>query len=234
MKNSNLVVQSNALIEAHHKQTYTVQELRTVLWMISEIHKEDFFKKNIYKHQAIEISAQKYAKLIGISVKNIYRDAKKIANELGSKRFTIMLTNGWINLGWISSMEYKCKEGIIKILVSPDLLPFIIQLKQYTAFRLEHILSLSSSHAIKMYQLLVQYRKIGQRIINIIDLRAILGIHKKKSYEEYKNLKKRVLEIAKREINQKTNLNINFFEIKKERKVEAIKFKIENKLKEST
>src|SRR5436190_17366379 len=128
----NLVVQANALIEAHYKQTYTVQELRTVLWMISEVHKDDYFKPQKYEHKSIEISAKRYSELMGISVKNVYRDAEKIANELGSKRFTIRTPDGWINLGWISSMEYKHAEGTIRVLVAPDLLPYIVRLKQYT------------------------------------------------------------------------------------------------------
>lgn len=222
----NLVVQSNSLIEAHYKQTYTVQELRTVLWVISEIHKKDFFNPKKYEHTSIEISTKQYAELMGISVKNVYRDAEKIADELGSKRFTMKTRNGWINLGWISSMEYKHMEGIIRVTISPDLLPYIIDLKQYTSFRLENILNLGSSHAIKLYQLLVQYKKIGERVINLDDLRSILGISDTKSYFAYKSIKQRILEISKREINDKTDLNISYAEIKRGRKVESIKFKI--------
>jgi plasmid replication initiation protein len=222
----NLVVQSNSLIEANYKQTYTVQELRTVLWMISEIHREGYFNPKKYEQKSIEISVHRYAELMGISVKNVYRDAEKIANSLGSKRFTIRTSNGWINLGWISSMEYKHKEGMIRILVSPDLLPYIIELKQYTSFRLENILSLGSSHAIKLYQLLAQYKAIGERTITLDDLRSILGISNSKSYSEYKNLKKRILEVSKREINEHTDLTMSYSEVKKGRKVESIKFKI--------
>lgn len=224
----------NALIEAHYKQTYTVQELRTVLWMISEIHKEDHFKPQKYEHKSIEISAKRYADLMGISVKNVYRDAEKIANDLGSKRFTIRTSDGWINLGWISSMEYKHTEGMIKVLVAPDLLPYIIGLKQYTSFRLENILSLGSSHAIKLYQLLIQYKKIGERTVSLDDLRSILGISNSKSYLAYKGIKQRILEISKREINEKTDLTISYSEIKKGRKVDSVKFKITQKEKVET
>lgn len=227
----NLVIQANALIEAHYKQTYTVQELRTVLWLISEIHKEDYFLPQKYEHKPIEISVKRYAELMGISVKNVYRDAEKIADDLGSKRFTIRTSNGWVNLGWISSMEYKHVEGVIKVLVAPDLLPYIIDLKQYTSFRLENILNLGSSHAIKLYQLLVQYKKIGERTIGLDDLRSILGISNTKSYSAYKSLKQRILEISKREINEKTDLIISYSEIKQVRKVAAIKFKITQKKK---
>lgn len=233
-KNTNLVVQSSALIEAHYKQTYTVQELRTVLWMISEIHKEDYFNPKKYEHKAIGISAKQYADLMGISVKNVYRDAEKIADTLGSKRFTIQTEDGWINLGWISSMQYKHTEGMINVLVDPNLLPYIIDLKKYTSFRLENVLNLNSSHAIKIYQLLVHCLWQGEKTIALDDLRSVLGISNSKSYLAYKGVKQRVLEISKREINEKTDLNISYSEIKKGRKVEAIKFKITQKAQQET
>jgi len=230
VKSNLLVVQSNSLIEAHYKQTYTVQELRTVLWVISEIHKEDYFSENEYKHKVIQISAKKYAELMNISVKNIYRDAEKIASSLGSKRFTIKTEKGWINIGWISSMEYKHGEGIIEVLIAPAILPYILELKgSHTSFRLENILNLGSSHAIKLYQLLTRYSLNKEKIIELDDLRSILGLSNSTSYLEYKNIKRRILEISKKEINDKTDLLIDYFEIKNGRKVESIKFKIGRK-----
>lgn len=236
MEKNLVVAQSNALIEAHYKQTYTVQELRTVLWMISEIHKEDFFKPQKYEHKSIVISVRRYAELMGINVDNVYRDAKKIADDLGSKRFTIRTPTGWINLGWISSMEYKQGEGTIRVLVSPDLLPYIIDLKKngnFTSFLLENILHLGSAHAIKIYQLLKQVIWKGDgRVIGLDELRSILGVSNTKSYFAYKSIKQRILEVAKREINEKTDLTISYSEIKKGRKVEAIQFKITQKAKQ--
>jgi plasmid replication initiation protein len=225
-----LVVQSNILIEARYKQTYTVQELRTVLWVISEIHKKCFFGKNQqYEHKVIEISVKKYAEIMGIEVDNVYRDAQKIADGLGSKRFTIKTPTGWINLGWISSMEYIRGSGIIRVLIAPDLIPYIMALKPYTAFKLENILSLNSSHAIKIYQLLVQYKISGERVISIDELRSILGIADMKAYKSYGAIKRRILEISKNEINTKTDINISYTENKPHKKVESIKFKITEK-----
>jgi len=200
-----------------------------------EIEKLRKAARNVGRHgMRIEISAKQYAYLMGISVKNVYRDAEKIADTLGSKRFTIQTEDGWINLGWISSMKYKHTEGMINVLVDPNLLPYIIDLKKYTSFRLENVLNLNSSHAIKIYQLLVHCMWQGERTISLKDLRSVLGISNTKSYLAYKGVKQRVLEISKREINEKTDLNISYSEIKKGRKVEAIKFKITKKPKSNT
>jgi plasmid replication initiation protein len=232
----NLVVQANTLIEAHYRQTYTVQEQRTVLWIISEIHREDRFLTKKYEHKSIKISAKKYAEMMDISVDNVYRDAKKIADNLGSKRFTINTPTGWINLGWISSMEYKHGEGIIEVLIAPGILPYIIELKEgnHTSFQLENILYLQSSHAIKLYQLLVQRKGLGNREIALDEFRSLLGIENTKTYNSYGKIKEKILEVSKREINQKTDLTISYSEMKKGRKVEAIKFKITQKITQET
>lgn len=231
----NKVYQSNALIQAHYKQEYSVQEQRTILWIISEVHKEAYFLKKIhvgnftFEHKVLRISAQKYADIMNIDVKNVYRDAKKISKQLMEKVITIQNEKGWEMFHWVSSMKYIQNEAKIEVMLSENILPHIIDLKNYTEFKLENILHLHSTHAIKIYQLLAQYKKLGDRIISVDELRSILGIVNIKSYKAYGSVKQRILDISEREINAKTDLNISYSEIKKGRKVEAIKFKISQK-----
>jgi plasmid replication initiation protein len=234
---NNIVYQENKLIEAHYKQEYTVQEQRTVLWLISEIHKQYYFcakDQKSFKNGTLRISAQNYANMMGVSVKNIYRDAQKIGKQLMEKVLTIESDTGWKMFHWVASMEYLKNDGIIEVLLSPTIIPYIVELKNYTGFKLENILYLKSSHAIKIYQLLSQYKKIGERIISLNDFRSILGISKLKTYQSYGALKQKILELAKREINKKTDISFSYSEIKKSRKVEAIKFKITSKLQSKT
>ena len=233
--NNSVVVQSNKLIEAHYKQEYTIQEQRVILWVISQIHKEDYVGKD-YEHKIMKISAMKYAEIIGVTTDVIYREAQKIGDALMQKVIKIDTDEGWKMFHWIETMEYKKGEGIIEILIAPTIIPYIIDLKeQFTIFNLENILPLQSTHAIKLYQLLAQYKAIGERIIAVDDLRSMLGLNEIESYSMYKNLKRRVLEISKREINAKTNITFSYEELKKQgRKVVAIQFKITPKPQEKT
>lgn len=227
-KNNLVVVQSNKLIESHYKQEYTVQEQRTVLWIIGKIHKEDFVYHKNNELKEIKISASEYASLMDIPVKNVYRDAEKIGESLMEKVLKIEETDKWLLVHWVSSMRYE--NGIITIKIHPDLIPYLVDLKEkFTAFKLENILYLNSSHAIKIYQLLAQYKKIGEREITLDALRSILGISELKAYSAYGSIKRRILEISKREINEKTDLTVSYKEIKAGRKVIAIKFKITKK-----
>ena len=159
---NNVVVQSNKLIEAHYKQEYAIQKQRIILWVVSEIHKEDYVDNN-YEHKVIQISAMKYADLIGVTTDVIYREAQKIGDALMQKVIKVETNEGWKMFHWIETMEYKRGEGIIEILISPTIIPYIIDLKeQFTIFNLENILPLQSTHAIKIYQLLAQYESNRQ------------------------------------------------------------------------
>lgn len=225
----NVVAQSNALISAHYKQNYTIQEQRTVLWVISEIHKEDYFNGQ-YKNKSIRISSQKYAEIMGISVKNVYRDAKEIGERLMSKVLKLETEKGWEMFHWFSSMEYIKTEAVIDVVVSNKVIPHIIDLKSnFTKFKLNNILFLNSSYAIKLYQILAQFKSLGVRTIQLDDLRSMLGIELLKTYQLYGKIKSKILEISKKEINKNTDLTISYIEIKKGRKVDSIKFTITDK-----
>lgn len=232
-KNTQIVVQSNKLIEAHYKQEYTIQEQRTVLWLIGKVHKEDYIYRQKNELKELIISAAEYADLMGIPVKHVYRDAKKIGESLMEKVLAIKEENGWLLVHWVSSMRYE--NGIINIKIHPDLIPYLIDLKEkFTSFKLENILYLNSSYAIKIYQLLAQYKEIGKREITLENLRSMLGIGDKKIYRFYGDIRRKILDISKREINTKTDLSFSYKPIKQSRKVVAIQFKITSKEEEKT
>ena len=234
-----IVVQSNKLVEAHYKQQYTVQEQRMVLWVISEINKEDCYARNEkqkYKHKEITISAQKYAELMDITVDDVYKRAKEIGDNLMQKVLTINTTDGgWKMFHWMEVMEYVKATASIRVSISSEIIPYIIELKEkFTQFRLENILYLRSAHAIKLYQILAQYKTAKKRDITVRELRNMLGINEEKSYEQFGHIKERILEISKREINEKTDLIISYSLVKQSRKVVAIKFKITQKPNQET
>ena len=92
----------------------------------------------------------------------------------------------------------------------PNLRPYLLQLKEnFTKYQLENVLSLSSFYAIRIYELCKQYETIKERTIEIKELKEILDI-KAKSYNIYNRFKEKVLTIAEREINEKTDISIKF------------------------
>src|SRR5690606_10838527 len=102
---------------------------------------------------------------------------------------------------------------------------YLLQLKQYTSYRLSNILSLSSSYSIRLYELMRKWSFLNKWESSVEEIREKLGALTK-SYTLYGNFKNKVLLPAVEEINEQTDLFISFKEIKKGRKVERIEFSI--------
>lgn len=214
-----IAVQHNKLIES--KYSLTLQEKRILLYMIAKIDP----KQNGFTKQRISI--KELAKFIGLGQnKHIYKQMAVITKKLLSKTIEIEEpeNNRLTQLNWLNFADYHYGEGYVILGFSNEMAPYLLALKrQFTQMRLDVVLSLSSIYAIRLYELLKQYESIGQRIFELDELRSFLGIGNEE-YKKYSNFKIKVLSIAQREINEKTELYINFSEIKKGKKVTGLCF----------
>jgi len=217
-KNS-LVVQHNKLIQA--KYELSLQEKRFVLWLISQISSDD----EDFKHYQVPI--KELAKSIGLeSIK--YKRMAEITDHLMKRIITIEMIEEkkLIQIAWLRYAEYEYGKGVMKVGFAPELMPYLLQLKSnFTAFQLAAILSFSSLYAIRIYELLKQYEKIGSRTFGLPELKTCLGISENE-YLKYNHFKDKVLRIALREINSKTDLHIEIEEIKESRRVAELCFYI--------
>ncbi|WP_143760997.1 replication initiation protein, partial [Clostridium haemolyticum] len=113
---------------------------------------------------------------------------------------------------------------------APRLKPYYLQLKNYTKYRISNIASLKSQYSIRIYELLKQYEKIKTRKLDLNHLKELLGleIHQYPKFYDFKN---RVLNVAQKELSEKTDIKFTFEEIKTGRKVTSIRFFIDQKHK---
>ena len=216
-----LIVKHNKLIEANYK--LTLQEQKLILTLAREITKEDNdFKKYIF-------TVEELANILGLEKKGYYSELKEITKSLISRVIQIKEPDGLLQVSWLNSAKYYENKGIVELSFSNDLKPYLLQLgEHFTKLEFKQLVNLSSIYAIRIYELCKQYEKIKERTIEIEKLKIMLGIEKTE-YKLYGDFKKRVLEIAEREIKEKTDINISFEEIKTGRKVTSIKFLIEKK-----
>ncbi|CAG7651230.1 replication initiation protein [Paenibacillus allorhizosphaerae] len=218
MKNTSLVVKSNDLVEASYK--LNLVELRIVFALIATVSPDDTnFKRYQFK-------VSDFAKLIGVKNKNIYTQIKEYTYGLMSKPFYIGEN---LQVNWLASAEYLPNEGIIELEFSEKLKPFLLQLKEkFTAFKLKDILKLKSAYSMRIYELMKQYEKIGYRQFTLEKLKKTIGLDLDE-YPVYYDFKKRVILTAQKEINELTDINIEFEEIRESKKVTKIKFNISSK-----
>jgi plasmid replication initiation protein len=217
---SSLVVQHNYLIEANYD--LTLQEKRIIVWLASQVKPDDVD----FKDHVIKIS--EFCKIAGLKSKNMHKEIEKITLSLIERSLQIYspLENKLLQVTWLNSAEYLYNDGSVKLCFSPKLKPYLLELKNcFTRLSLENMMLFKSVYAIRLYELLKQYQKLGVREIRIDDLRKNLGIQQDE-YRLYGHFKKKVIEIAKREINEKSDVQVDFLEIKGGRKVDSIQFSI--------
>jgi plasmid replication initiation protein len=217
-KLNRFIVKSNALIEARYR--LSLQESHVILWLLTQIRPDD----EDFKAHSMKIAD--FAKMVGVAVDGQYQELRKVTMRLIQRGLNIYEpdTKEWLQVSWLSSARYKTKQGYLFLEFSPQLKPYLLQLKErFTKINIADTLKFKSVHALRIFELLAQYESIGKRVIKIDELRACCGIQKDE-YELYAGLKRKVINRAKDEINAKTEYVVDYREIKESRKVVAIEW----------
>lgn len=214
-----LVVQHNKLIESKYR--LTLQEKRVILWLLSQIKPTD---NDFTRHR---ISIREFCSITQVSHHGMYTELQKVTKRLIGRVLSLrdLSKNRTLQVSWLSVADYWHNEGIVELKIAQELRPYLLELKkEFTVIKIPDIMGLSSIYAVRIFELMKQYQHLGSREINISDLRKFCSIEDK--YKLYGIFKLKVLEIAKREINAKTDIIIDYEEIKQSRKITLVKFLI--------
>lgn len=211
-----LVVKDNKLINAHYSMS--VLEMRLFLAMVVQVQKDDKDFKT-YKVRVRELMDAG-----GGMSENIYHRLDVITDQLIKRYMRVPLDEGgFTKIGFVSKVEYKKRKGMVELRFDPDLKPYLLQLKeQFTIYDIRNVLSLQSSHSVRIYELLKQFERIGERTIEVDRLKEMLGLVGK--YRSYNYFKKRVILQAQLELQKKCDISFEFEEQKEGRRVFAIRF----------
>ncbi|MGX2968514.1 replication initiation protein [Ursidibacter sp. B-7004-1] len=220
MSNDLVIVKANSLIEASYR--LSIDEIRilalTIGTMDSKSDKKTFdFTVADFVREFPEVGIDNAYKQIQSAIKRIYDRSVVTENE-----------NKITHFRWVSSRTYFKKEGRFRIAMTDDVMPYLTQLKgQFTKYQLRNISSFNSVHAIRIYELCMQYKSVGEREILVDDLKKWLQVEDK--YSRYNNFKQWVLEPAISEINEKSDLLIFVEPIKRGRSIYSLHFTISPK-----
>ncbi|MCP3764687.1 replication initiation protein [Domibacillus sp. A3M-37] len=226
--NNHLITKGNNLIEARYQYPLTAREQKIILTMVSQIQPDD------EDFSDYSISVHDFHEMLGLEGREKYTELKKILKTLTSKVIEIPTEDGYVITSWLASAEYKNGEGIMLLTFSPKLKPYLLQLKKaFTSYRLNNILSLKSAYSIRLYELLKKWQYLNKWECSIENLKEKFGIEQDK-YKLYGHFKARVVEPAVKELNEKTDIQISYKEIRKGRKVVKIEFSIRQQLANNT
>ena len=218
-KQDAVVTQDNEVIEACY--SFTLIEKRVLLLALSKIDPTKFPKASTPLKVSFDLNEwQKY-----YPEDNPWRTLKYASESLLGKHVTFHPKTGVVKkVNWFSSVEYHEGEGWLTMEFSrPMQVRLAGMLEQFTQINLLSVNKLTSIYSIRLYEILSQFKKTGYRVMTLKDFRFSMdcvGI-----YSRMCDLKRRVIDIAIREINLKTDLTITSMQnIKRGRRITGFKF----------
>ena len=225
MPKSDLVVKSNQVIEASY--TLSAVEQRLILSAIAQIPKgEPVTDEEIYTVSVTDL--QKF----GAHEVTAYRDLRESVSRLFERSIVLRSSDRTSRTRWVQKIDFMDSRGVIGIRFSKDILPFLSNLSiEFTKYLASDLIGVTSTYAIRLYELIVQYRTIGKREISIADLRWMFELQNK--YPVWADLKRWVIDQAIKEINEFSPLSVTYETKKTGRKITHIQLKFKQKLKQA-
>ena len=226
-----LVVKSNRIIEASYRLSLVEQQI--ILFAICRSREE---QRGLSPHSWLTLDADAFANQFGTDKKNAYRQLQEAANTLYDRSITLHDTDPdtgeprKIETRWIEAKARIDKAGRIQLMFASLVIPFITRLGEdggFTSYRLEKIGGMSSAHAVRLYELLVQYLAAGSREIEIGWLRETLQLDGQ--YTALKDLKLRVIDLAVYQINEHSDIDVSYTQRRTGRTVTHLIFDIKAK-----
>jgi plasmid replication initiation protein len=231
MNKSELVVKSNRLIEASYR--LGLNEQRIILYAICRCREE---QQGLLPNLPVTITADSFAKQFpSIDKTNVYRQLKEAMDALYERSVTIHDTDpssGHARVKktrWISEAAYVDGAGNVQVSFTPEVIKYITRLEvEFTSYQLEKVGNMTSAHAVRVYELLSQYRDIGNRTLNLASLRETLGIEPNE-YKLTADFIRKVIEMAVKQINDHSDLTVSYKPLKTGRAITDFAFKIKSK-----
>lgn len=222
----NWVVMQNRIEQCFHKMT--LDEKRLLILASPTARMIDASEKD-----AIEVTAEQFANECGIKVSSAYKQLEVASKNLLNRSFSYINERGKrVGVTWVIRAVYE--DGYISVCFPDEVL---IMLKAFdasnpfTKYKKENVLLLKGEYSIDLYHIAKKYEGMTTFQMTLEDYKLELGLPK--SYNRINNLKARALEPAIDEINEKTDINITYENVKRGRTVTGLKFTVKPKAKKT-
>lgn len=228
------VIKRNDLIQKS-KYNLTATEQKIVWFLISKIKYED---KDLNTY-IIEIN--EFCRICGIQESNggNYKTLKTALKTLSDKSFWMPTIKGTIPLiRWIETPEIIPRDGTIKVTLNKNLKPYLVDIQgAYSTLEFKVALAMSGMYSIRLYELLKSYTGMKKCDFKIDELAKKVGAMNydkigKPISEKYKpyDFKRFVIEKSLKEINEFSELNVDYTMGKTGNRYTHVYFKISEKV----
>ena len=221
-----LIVQNNRLIEA--VQELTLSEKRLMLFLSPIVRRETEIDA---KKSTFTVRASDFAEEYGIKPDGVYSHLEYAADSLQTKMFQYWQADqkSRVKVNFAYRSTYRDGLGEVDITL-PEEVIFLLTVfdkhNQFTKYDKKNIAKMSSVHAITLYELLVQYRSVGERTLELSYLRERFGCMD--SYPRVADFKQWVIDVAIKQIQENTGLTVSYQQNKKGRCIHSLTFKFDD------
>lgn len=205
-----------------------VNEQKMINYIISLIKPPEWYPDNKQPLE-YEFEIMDYCKICGVTkCGDNYNMIRECLRSLCKKDAIVDLGHGketrvtWVNKFWASK-----GQGLARVRLDDDLAPYIFDLSaKTTRFDLFNILAMNSKYSIRMYEICKSWAGLNSTTYKTEELRELLGVPKSVRYPDFR---RNALEVSQKEIEENTDLIIDYEFTTKGRKVVEIKINIKKK-----
>lgn len=221
-------MKTNKLVSAIQK--LTLAETRLIQLAIIEARESGELEED----SPLYVTAESYSKAFNTTKQTAYEALIEAEERLFERRFQFTSERGNpVKSRWITKIEYLKGQYALMINFSSDVINEITQVDGYkqffTSYRLAQTSDLRSIYSVRLYELLVQWKVAGKTPVFELGLfREQLGLGVNE-YSTMSNFKARVLDSAMTEINNKTDLAVEYYQHKKGRAISGFSFSVKLK-----
>jgi len=225
-----LVTKDNSLIGASY--SLGVVEQRLIFLAIIEAREQ---KTLIEAGGLLRIYAQSYAKQFNVEKHTSYEAMKRAVEGLYEAGFAYSKIDeqsgkiGRYKSRWVDKIGYIDDLGCVELVFASDVIPLITRLEaRYTEYELKQVVGLQSEYAIRLYELIIQWRSVGKtNPISLKELREKLGLVDE--YNRIEAFKRRVLDLAVKQVNEHTDITVEYEQHKNGRVITGFTFRFKVK-----
>ena len=146
------------------------------------------------------------------------KQLREATESIGSRMFEIETPERIRQIWLFSNVDYILGTGSFTVGINPKASPYFFELKNnFTAMQLKSVLNCSSKYAKRLYAIACQWRSVGSKRFEIKELKQMLGLIDKKGNEQYEKIsqfQERVLDLARQQICENTDIELDY-ELKK-------------------
>lgn len=220
-KNTGSITQSNQLVEASY--TLTLNEKRLLMLGLSTIDP----RRAIGREDRLSFTVTVDQWAARFPDEKPWRAMKRAADNMLSRYITLHPKTGHVRkITWFESVDYIEGAGRVEVQLGLSVsLRLSGMLDEFTRIQLTAIQQLRSFHSVRLYELVCQFRSTGFRRISLEDFRIAMDCAGTK-YPEVKALKRRVLNPALADINEKSDIRVVCQDMKVGRRIVGFEFTI--------